>query len=214
MQSYRAIVDQSIRKASQFGTRHGNTSNMFSGIFGDFTRKLIDIDKKEKDGKEIKSINEILESNILRGRINVIFPEIGLPEFRYEMKGKKSDMAINDASASVANLASLSVFMRYYLEAGNLLIWEEPEANLHSQAQRSIADIMVRLANAGVLVLATTHSDIVLEQINNAYCVSKVEDADKEKNMHKDYEHLDTSKELAVYSFIESPKGSKVKKGI
>ena len=212
MQSYRAIVDQSIRRASEFGTRHGNTSSMFSGIFGDFTRRLIDIDKKEKGGKEIIAINKILESNILHGRINVIFPDIGLPEFRYVVKGKKGDMAINNVSASVAELAPLSVFMRYYLNPRNLLIWEEPEMNLYPQAQRDIADIMVRLANAGVLVLATTHSDIVLEQIDNAYRASQLKDAGKDRRLLGDHEPLDTSKELAVYSFIESSKGTKVEK--
>ena len=168
MQSYRSVVDQSIRRASEFGTRNGNTSPMFSGILGNCARQLIGIDKKEKGGKEIIAINKILESNILHGRINVIFPDIGLPEFRYAMKGKKGDMAINNVSASVAELAPLSVFMRYCLNPRNLLIWEEPEMNLYPQAQRDIADIMVRLANAGVLVLATTNSDIVLEQIGNA----------------------------------------------
>ena len=168
MQSYRSLVDQSIRRASEFGTRNGNTSPMFSGILGNCARQLIGIDKKEKGGNEIIAINKILESNILHGRINVIFPAIGLPEFRYAMKGKKDDMAINNVSGMVADLAPLSIFMRYYLNAGNLLIWEEPEMNLYPQAQRDIADIMVRLANAGVFVVATTHSDIVLEQISNA----------------------------------------------
>ena len=212
MQSYRAIVDQSIRRASEFGTRHGNVSPMFSGIFGDFTRRLIGIDKKEKGGKEIIAINKILESNILRGRINVIFPDIGLPEFRYVVKGKKGDMAINNVSASVAELAPLSVFMRYCLNPRNLLIWEEPEMNLYPQAQRDIADIMVRLANAGVFVVATTHSDIVLEQIGNAVHAADIKSKKpnaKIKLLGKNGQSgaLLERKNAAVYSFAKQTQG-------
>ena len=212
MQSYRSVVDQSIRRASEFGTRNGNASPMFSGIFGNFARQLIGIDKKEKGGKEIIAINKILESNILHGRINVIFPEIGLPEFRYAMKGKKGDMAINNVSGMVAELAPLSVFMRYYLNEGNLLIWEEPEMNLYPQAQRDIADIMVRLANAGVLVLATTHSDIVLEQIGNAIHAADIKSKKpnaKIKLLGKNGQTgaLLERKNATVYSFARQTRG-------
>ena len=218
MQSYRSLVDQSIRRASEFGTRNGNASPMFSGILGNFARQLIGIDKKEKSGQEIIAINKILESNILHGRINVIFPDIGLPEFRYAMKGKKGDMAINNVSGMVADIAPLSVFMRYCLNAGNLLIWEEPEMNLYPQAQRDIADIMVRLANAGVFVLATTHSDIVLEQIGNAIHAADI----KNKNPNAKIKLLGKNgqsgallerKNAAVYSFAkQTPGGTEVRK--
>ena len=212
MQNYRSLVDQSIRRASEFGARNGNASPMFSGILGNFARQLIGIDKKEKGGKEIIAINKILESNILHGRINVIFPDIGLPEFRYAMKGKKGDMAINNVSGMVAELAPLSVFMRYYLNAKNLLIWEEPEMNLYPQAQRDIADIMVRLANAGVFVLATTHSDIILEQIGNAIHAADIKSkkpSAKIKLLGKNGQTgaLLERKNATVYSFARQTRG-------
>ena len=213
MQSYRAITDRSIQYASESDTAHTNTGPMFSGVLGRFVRRLIDINKAARGDKKIIAINKILESNILHGRINVNFSEFGLPDFRYAMKGKKNDMAINNVSASVAELAPLSVFMRYYLRPEDLLIFEEPETNLHPERQQDVADIMVRLVNAGVFVLATTHSDVVLGQIGNSYRASQFKDADKGKRLlGEDHEPLDKSKELAVYSFVESSKGTKVEK--
>ena len=213
MQSYRAIADRSIQYASESDTARANTGPMFSGVLGGFVRRLIEIDKVERGGKKIIAINKILESNILHGRINVNFSQFGLPDFRYAMKGQRNDMAINNVSASVAELAPLSVFMRYYLRPEDLLILEEPETNLHPERQQNVADIMVRLVNAGVFVLATTHSDVVLAQIGNAYRASQFKNPGKGKRLlGGDHESLDKRKELAVYSFVESSKGSKVEK--
>ena len=209
MQSYRAITSTALEQLSVLRGRKG--SPMISGVLGEFAQKLIDIPEKEYGDKKIKDINKVLESNVLRGKVHVKFSKVGLPEFRYAMKGKKDDMAINNVSASVAELAALSVFMRYYLSERDLLVLEEPETNLHPERQQDVADIMVRLANAGVFVLLTTHSDIVLGQIGNAYRASQLKDAGKGRRLLGDHEPLDTSKELAVYSFVESPKGTKVK---
>ena len=212
MTSYRLIADQSIRSAAEFDAESGNVSPMFSGVFSDCARQLIGISKNGRGGKEIIAINKILESDILHGRINVIFPDIGLPEFRYVMKGKKSDMAINNVSASVAELAPLSVFMRYYLKQNDFLIFEEPETNLHPQGQRDIADVMVRLANAGVFVLATTHSDIVLEQISNAVHAADIKEKKpkaKIKLLGKNGQNgaLLERKDVVAYSFVKQVQG-------
>ena len=206
MKSYRAITDKALEKMPLPWEENENASPMISGVSSVFVRQLIGINKEEHGDKNVININKILESDILHGRINVKFPTYGLPDFRYAMKGKKYDMAINNVSESVAELASLSVFMRYYLRKRSLLVFEEPETNLHPQAQQDIADIMVRLANAGVFVLATTHSTVVLEQISNAFRASQFNDAEEGRELlGKNREPL--GEELAVYSFMKKSGG-------
>ena len=215
MKSYRIVADRAILNAAK-----ASTSPMFSGIYGNCARQLISIKKTETDVEDALTINKVLEDKVLDGRINVTFSDTESPEFRYEMndpKGKKGDMAINNVSDAVAGNAVLSVFMRYHLRSitggSNFWILEEPEINLHPEKQRNIVDILVRLANAGEGVLATTHSDVVLGQIGNAYRASQLKDAEKGKRLlGEEREPLRKDKALAVYSFIESPKGTKVEK--
>ena len=203
MQSYHTIADKALKQTSV--SRGKNDSRMISGILGAFVRQLTRIEKREHGSADIKAINEILVSKILGGRISVKFPR-GLPDFRYVMEGKKDELTMNDVSAAVAELAPLSIFMRHYLWPKDILIFEEPETGLHPRAQRDIADIMVRLANAGVFVVATTHSDIVLEQISNAVHaadIKKTKPNAKIKLFGKSgqNEALMERKNMAVYSF-------------
>ena len=67
----------------------------------------------------------------------------------------------------VSELAPLILFLKYLVRPGDLLILEEPESHLHPAAQRQLARGIVRLVNAGVKVLITTHSDIIISQVNN-----------------------------------------------
>ncbi|MDR2644169.1 MAG: ATP-binding protein [Planctomycetaceae bacterium] len=49
-------------------------------------------------------------------------------------------------------------YLRYVAAPGDILMIDEPELNLHPEKQRQIA----RLANAGIKVSLTTHSDFSL----------------------------------------------------
>ena len=72
----------------------------------------------------------------------------------------------------VSELAPLVLFLKYLVRPGDLLILEEPESHLHPAAQRQLARGIVRLVNAGVQVLITTHSDLFVGQVNNLMRIS------------------------------------------
>ena len=73
----------------------------------------------------------------------------------------------------VSELAPLILFLKYLVRPGDLLILEEPESHLHPAAQRQLAQGIVRLVNAGVKVLITTHSDIIISQVNNLLALNQ-----------------------------------------
>ena len=199
MQSYRAITDEALKPRGQ------NDSRMISGILGAFVQQLTGIQKSEHGDNEIKTINKILVRKILGGRINVKFAS-GAPDFCYVMGDEKGELTMNDVSAAVAELAPLSIFIRHHLCRNNILIFEEPETGLHPEGQREIADIMVRLANAGVFVLATTHSDTVLEQIGNAIRASQFNNiAEGKKLLGRNRQPL-ALENAAVYDFGKQSK--------
>ena len=87
------------------------------------------------------------------------------PDVTYETEAGK--FTLNQTSSMVTELAPVILFLKYLIRPGHLLILEEPESHLHPAAQRQLARGIVRLVNAGVRVLITTHSDIIVSQINN-----------------------------------------------
>ncbi|MDA8013999.1 MAG: ATP-binding protein [Gammaproteobacteria bacterium] len=119
--------------------------------------------------KKIQKVGSFVEGKIMEGALNAEDIQGVYPEFRYVFgdDSKRDFVPLLQASSMVAELAALVVFIREHIYPGDLLIMEEPEAGLHPAAQRDIVNALVQLSNAGVRVLFTTHSDILLEQLGN-----------------------------------------------
>lgn len=190
IQSHRTLVGALIEGASLAGLVELPSTPSFNGVFADFMRKLIDIGSgvrargpimrrrlRQNSGerKRIEKIGGDMEAHVLSGKVHVQKAETQYPDFRYRFKanGKECDLPLMSASSSVSELAPISLFIRHYLDVGNLFIVEEPEAHLHPEAQRQVAGVLAQLANAGVKVLIATHSDIIIEQISNFVYAAK-----------------------------------------
>ena len=192
IQSHRTLVGALIQRASRAGLVETPSIPLLNGVFADFMQKLIDLGSRvgvwgsitgrellygpdSVDRKRIEKIGGDMEAHILSGKVHVQKEETQYPGFRYRFKanGKEYDLPLMNASSSVSELAPISLFIRHYLDVGNLFIVEEPEAHLHPGAQRQIAGALAQLANAGVKVLITTHSDIIIEQIGNFVYAAK-----------------------------------------
>ena len=74
---------------------------------------------------------------------------------------------ISRASAMLSELAALVLVLRYRLTFGDCLTIDEPETHMHPDAQRQLASFLVRVADAGVKIILTTHSDFFVAQVNN-----------------------------------------------
>ena len=165
--------------------RHGPGRNLHYPLFiSDFLEKLLywnkgnlyrgaihvgAFDGTNQQKKNIQKAGSFVEEKIMGGALKAEDVQGVYPEFRYVYgdDNERDCVPLLHASSMVAELASLVVFIREHIYPGDLLIMEEPEAGLHPGAQRNIANALVQLANAGVRVLITTHSNIVLEQLGN-----------------------------------------------
>ena len=226
MQSHRIFVSALINRASMAGLNNIPAIPPINGILADFMKKLINIGSEEFEGERFKdrygtsrwrnkrrgsfsdnqekleTINRRIEQRILSGEIDIQRSETQNPDFRYKYTrdDKKYDLPLMSAPSSVTNLAPVSLFIRYRACPGDLFIIEEPETNLHPDAQRKISDVLVQLANAGVKVLVTTHSDNILEQVGNFIYAAELPDSKLTK--------LDEDK-CSVYLFKRGSRGNK-----
>ena len=81
----------------------------------------------------------------------------------------------NLLSTSIHEMALLSLYLKYIVKKGDLLIIEEPEAHLHPKNQRILTKFIVRAINKGLKIMITTHSDYVVEQFNNLIRLSTID---------------------------------------
>ena len=110
-------------------------------------------------------IADDLERSVLGGQVA---RDSGLGRFNYTPKGASSALPISRSSAVVSELVPLLFFLRETSTPPKLLIYEEPEAHLHPRLQQLVADALVAMVRTGCRVLVTTHSDTMVQQINNA----------------------------------------------
>jgi hypothetical protein len=85
---------------------------------------------------------------------------------RFKPAGSDISLSMAESSSSVRSLLLIGLYVKHMANFGNILIVDEPEMNLHPENQRRIARLFARLANAGVKVLITTHSDYILKELD------------------------------------------------
>lgn len=107
----------------------------------------------------------------------------------YVLNGsKKIDFHLSSSTAK--SLFGLDYLLKNKIQEGCTLIIDEPEQNLHPDNQRFIARLLCQLANAGVNVIISTHSDYIIKELNNLILLG---------NKFKGYEEL-----MSKYGYEET----------
>lgn len=128
----------------------------------DFTRQLEEIAKNKSF--IAKGHPEILEdfADIIGGEYVITQND----QLYYIPKGTRRKLTMVESSSAARALLDLSFYLNCIAEKGDLLMIDEPELSLHPENQRRIARLFARLANIGVKVLVTTHSDYIVKELN------------------------------------------------
>lgn len=104
-------------------------------------------------------------SELIGGRVELRSEE-GIPGqmvFKFQSRtGVEREIDVTQASSMVKELAPLLLLLNEGPEPGSVLIFEEPESHLHPAKQIELLELLVEVARKGVLVLITTHSDLVV----------------------------------------------------
>ena len=167
-QGHKILVTELVRQSSSKSRQR--VSPTLPGITTQFLGNLISLDRRMRGRPrtaELENAISFIESNVLHGEIDLDeSASLPYPEIAYNTVAGK--FTLEHSSSMVSELAPLILFLKYLVSPGDLLILEEPESHLHPAAQRQLARGIVRLVNAGCSkVLITTHSDIIVSQINN-----------------------------------------------
>ena len=84
----------------------------------------------------------------------------------YIPKGARLKLTMVESSSTARSLLDLSFYLNCIAQKGDLLMVDEPELSLHPENQRRIARLFARLANLGIKVFITTHSDYIVKELN------------------------------------------------
>lgn len=131
----------------------------------------------ESEGDEIyKDIISFIETEMAFGKIEI--SDLPSKEVVYVPEGKNRNIPLRVVSAVVSELSPLILILKHFGRVKSFY-YEEPEMCLHPQLQNSIARIICRLVNCGTNMIVTTHSDIIIQYINNMIALSNRKDREK-----------------------------------
>jgi predicted ATPase len=135
--------------------------------------------KTDKQVAKYIQLSTILETKILHGNVNFKENEIENNKRLFFSQSKDVNLDISIASSMVKELAPLDLCLRYLIQAGDYLIIDEPEMNLHPEAQVKFIEFLVMLVNNGLNLIITTHSSYMVDHLSNL--IRAYESSDQEK---------------------------------
>lgn len=129
-----------------------------------------DLSLESTGRKECVKIAEDIEYEMAHGIIE--FSTMPNREVMYIPSGYQNGIPLRISSAVVTELSPLVLILKHD-KAVRCLYYEEPEMCLHPQLQQKMGKFIGRIVNAGTEMVITTHSDIILQHINNMIKLEK-----------------------------------------
>lgn len=150
-----------------------------------------------------RSYSELLkwiENNMSHGKVDCVDGNSGNVE--YTPSGTGQGIPLRATSGVVTELTPLILLLKH---SGFIrcLCYEEPEMCLHPQLQLQMGRLLIKMVNHGINIITTTHSDIILQHINN---MCQLHDSDYNiQEANGDFEQsdlLDIS-DVSIYQFTD-----------
>ena len=173
MHAHRVVVSSLIGRASRAGLDEESPLPTLSGVLADFLDRLIGLADERKATGSARLAGR-LETDILRGAVQVRRSAVGYPWFAYRPANWERELALMNTSSMVSELAPVVLYLRHVVRKGDVIIIEEPESHLHPQMQVAFTRFLATVVKAGIRVIITTHSEWVLEALANLVRLSEV----------------------------------------
>ncbi len=156
-----------LQRGAEPATFQPQDPSPLSGVAADFVDGLQQItDTSEPGYIAVEGYANALEESVLDGSARVE-RNAGDARIAFRPRGWKRDLELTNASSMASDITPLVLYLRYLVAPGDLLIIEEPESSLHPAKQVAFVRALAKLAEAGVRVLLTTHSEWMVEELAN-----------------------------------------------
>lgn len=150
---------------------------------------------------------DFIETEMTNGTLDI--SDLPNKEIRYLPKGKKRSLPLRVVSGVVTELSPLIILLKHSKNVSSIY-YEEPEICLHPQLQQKMGRVICRLVNSGISVVATTHSDLIIQHINN---MMRLNSSNRKTNLMSqlEYEEQDllTFNQVKIYQFEQENKNRK-----
>ncbi|OKZ81794.1 MAG: hypothetical protein BHW08_01305 [Clostridium sp. CAG:12237_41] len=136
----------------------------FTKPINQFIDEICGLNTEHEQSIKTKELADMIEKEMTYGSVDIS----NLPgkEIRYYPEGLSESKPLRVASAVVTELSPLILLFKHRPNIESVF-YEEPEMGLHPQLQQKMGKILVETINSGIRIVSTTHSDIILQHINN-----------------------------------------------
>jgi hypothetical protein len=151
-----------------------------TGLFEKFLNKIKDIDRPREFGSDPDEKVKSLFQEIIQGRI------IKRNNHYHYLHEGGIELPLSAAASSIREVSPLSLIINRLEINKTALLFEEPEAHLHPTLQRKMADLLMLLAEQGMYMQITTHSDHLLRRINELMMLAELKSR-QDTEEHKEF---------------------------
>jgi len=150
----------------------------FAGTFGDYVASTVAQWQFQNDPR-LSELGVALEDMGLTWKVEAQAVDDTQVELRvgrlpHGGQGEERDL-VNIADVGVGMSQSLPVVVALVAaEPGQVVYLEQPEIHLHPRAQRRLAHVLADAANRGVVVVAETHSSLLLREVQTLVATGKL----------------------------------------
>ncbi|MDE6245887.1 MAG: AAA family ATPase [Treponemataceae bacterium] len=189
--TYKSIVKKALQDSLSASEPE---KNPLSKPCSDFLQTLSTM-QTESQYARFSDVLDMLENNVITGKLTV--SNQPPHDISYIPAQTSTPLPLHVTSGVVTEVTPLALFLKYVDMA--MLMIEEPEISLHPRLQKEIAKCLIRIVNKDTPVFVTTHSDIILQQINNMIRLNDFKDDDGVLKYGED--DLLSRNDVSVYQF-------------
>ena len=204
MLTYPQLVESSLQHSYASETTD-NTSSL-TLPYVDFLQLVTKFDVRNDLKANAKWASSYIEEEMIQGRLLV--KKFALPVIEYLPKGSERAIPLYVSSSIVSEISPLLLLFKSNIDFKSMII-EEPEAHLHPYLQKMISRLIINLVNRGIPIWITTHSDTILQHINNMIMLKNNPEVNNllSKYGYKKEDLLD-EKDVSMYQFNLKEDGS------